>query len=225
MRVFSDKKIIDSWRKNAAPWIVAIQENQIESRRLITDQAIIDRVMSLPAKNVLDIGCGEGWLARKLTPSGLSVTGLDVVPELVQEAKKSATGKFHVMAYEELSVSKVSEKFDVAICNFSLLGKESVEHLFKVVRGMLNKDGYFIVQTLHPSFSDEHYAYEDGWREGSWTGFRSEFSDPAPWYFRTIESWLRLFREHGYGLVHLKEPISPATGNVASLIMVGRVSR
>ena len=33
----NDRKIIDSWFKNAAPWIVAIQEQQIKSRKLITD--------------------------------------------------------------------------------------------------------------------------------------------------------------------------------------------
>jgi hypothetical protein len=37
----NDSKIIDSWFKNAAPWIVAIEERQIESRNLVTDRSIV----------------------------------------------------------------------------------------------------------------------------------------------------------------------------------------
>jgi len=224
MDAFSDKKIIDSWRKNAIPWIDTVQESLIESRRLITNEAIIESVMSVSAKTVIDIGCGEGWLIRELSSLGLFVSGLDVISELVQEAEKFGSGKFHVMAYEDLSDSKITEKFDVAVCNFSLLGKESVEHVFKVVPGFLNRGGHFIVQTLHPIVSCEKDTYIDGWREGSWEGFSRDFRDPAPWYFRTIESWIRLFHESGYELVQFKEPMNPETGKVASLIMAGRVT-
>ena len=38
----NDSKIIDSWFKNAAPWIVAIEERQIESRNLVTDRFEFD---------------------------------------------------------------------------------------------------------------------------------------------------------------------------------------
>jgi hypothetical protein len=33
-----ESKIIDSWFKNAAPWIVAIEQRQIQSRNLVTDR-------------------------------------------------------------------------------------------------------------------------------------------------------------------------------------------
>ncbi len=222
MSVSCDKDIIDSWRKNSAPWIAAVHENQIESRRLVTNQAIIDTVMSVSAKKILDMGCGEGWLARELAALGLSVTGLDVIPGLVQEARKFGGAEFQVLAYEEISDSTITERFGAVVCNFSLLGKESVEHTFKVVPTILEADGYLIVQTLHPSIEQDNY--KDGWREGSWVGFNSEFCDPPPWYFRTTESWFELFHMSGYKLIQFKEPINPKTGKVASLIMVGKVS-
>jgi hypothetical protein len=63
MQDFSEAKILDSWRKNAALWTRAIEAQEIESRRLVTNQAIIDAVTSNEPGSVLDIGCGEGWLA------------------------------------------------------------------------------------------------------------------------------------------------------------------
>ncbi|MBV1931349.1 MAG: methyltransferase domain-containing protein [Porticoccaceae bacterium] len=230
MEPFSDKKIIESWVKNVAPWVTAVQQQQITSRRLVTDQAIIDAVMtssahlSIPTRKVLDIGCGEGWLARELSQLGLSVTGLDVLPEFIREANKLGGGDFRVMAYEEISAQNLPEKYDVLVCNFSLIGKESVEHIFRVAPSLLNTDGIFAIQTLHPVTSCGQDPYRDGWRAGSWAGFSDEFCDPAPWYFRTLESWFKLFRDKGYRLRELSEPINPETGQAASLIMIASVA-
>ncbi len=223
MNELNDKAIIDSWGKNAEPWIVAIRDQQIESRRLVTDQAIIDLIGSLSGNSVLDIGCGEGWLSRQLVSLGRTTYGVDVVPELVERAKASGAGQYQVMAYEDMSSLTIKKKFDIAVCNFSLLGKESVEHVFHVVPDLLNDGGYFVIQTLHPASNCNTEPYVDRWLAGSWEGFSSEFSDPAPWYFRTLSSWLNLFRQYNYQVVQCQEPIHPQTGKMASLILVGRV--
>jgi len=34
---FSDIQILESWAKNASPWIQAVQEKQVVSRRLVID--------------------------------------------------------------------------------------------------------------------------------------------------------------------------------------------
>ena len=224
MEALSDRKILDSWNKNVSPWTKAIQEKQINSRRLVTDKAIIDTVSSIPANKILDIGCGEGWLVRELLSQGFSVTGIDAVKGLVDKAKKYGGGLFQILEYENISSSTLHEKYDTAVCNFSLLGKESVEHIFNIIPQILNNGGYFVVQTLHPHVSCGDIPYIDGWREGSWDGFSKEFIDPAPWYFRTIESWYDLFISNGLKLDKVKEPINPQTGKVASLLMVGSVA-
>src|SRR5713101_857460 len=53
----SDQKIIDSWSKNGTPWTTAIREGRIESRKLVTDQAVIDAVLGRSPKTVFDIVC------------------------------------------------------------------------------------------------------------------------------------------------------------------------
>lgn len=223
-KTFSDQKIVESWKKNAAPWITAVQQKQIESRRLVTDQAIIDEIMLASPKTVLDIGCGEGWLVRALSSVGISCTGLDVVPDLVEEASRSSAGEFLVLAYEEISAETIPNKFDAVVCNFSLLGKESVEHVFKSIPSILNPEGCLIVQTLHPLESSIQKEYMDGWRKGSWDGFSQEFCDPAPWYFRTTESWLGLYSDNEFELVRQVVPKNPKSGKAASLILVGKLT-
>ena len=217
-----DTKIIASWGKNTAPWVQAVREGEIASRTLVTNRAIVDTVRSLGPATGIDIGCGEGWLVRAL--DGVAMLGVDVVPGLVEAARQAGGGDFRTMSYEEIAQGGLDLAFDVAICNFSLLGEESVAGLFRAAPGFLRPGGHFVVQTMHPVAACGDAPYRDGWREGSWAGFNAGFTDPPPWYFRTLGSWVKLYAEHGFHLLELREPIHPKTGMPASLILTGRLA-
>ncbi|WP_308368270.1 MULTISPECIES: class I SAM-dependent methyltransferase [unclassified Microbulbifer] len=219
---FSDKNILHSWHINAAPWIRAIGESDIASRKLVTNGAIVDAVLQRQPATVLDIGCGEGWLARVLAERGLEVCGIDAVPGLIEAAQHRAGPQehYHLLSYEALAAGELRRRFDLLVCNFSLLGGESVEGVFAAAHNLLNPGGHLMIQTLHPMVACGDEDYRDGWRPGSWAGFSEDFSEPAPWYFRTMESWLRLVRGAGLHLEEMKEPLHPETGKPASLILV-----
>ncbi|HEY1042223.1 MAG TPA: methyltransferase domain-containing protein [Telluria sp.] len=218
MKPLSDEKVIESWGRNAAPWTNAVRGGEIESRKLVTNQAIVDAVHSRTARTGIDIGCGEGWLVRAL--HGVAMTGVDVVPELVDIARTAGGGSFQVLSYEDIAAGKLDATYDVAICNFSLIGEESVAGLLRAAPSFLNPDGALIVQTLHPHFACGDAPYRDGWREGSWAGFSTDFTDPPPWYFRTLESWVRMFADADLRLVEMREPLHPATGKPVSVIFI-----
>ena len=129
---------------------------------------------------------------------------------------------FNTYHYEELCHGQLTETYDLSICNFSLLGKGSVENIFQHIHKQLNTNGCFVIQTLHPIQTCGEYDYKDGWREGSWQGFNQDFTDPAPWYFRTIESWKSLFENNKLIIEEQLEPINPANKKPASLIIIGR---
>ena len=219
MKPLSDEKIIDSWSKNTAPWTNAVRGGEIESRKLVTDKAIVDAVRNRSPRTGIDIGCGEGWLVRAL--DGIEMIGVDVVPGLVDMANAAGGGDFRVMSYEAIGAGALNASVDVAICNFSLIGKESVEGLLRAAPSLLNSGGALIVQTLHPHLACGDAPYHDGWREGSWSGFSADFTDAPPWYFRTLETWVRLFSESGLRLVEMRESIHPATGKPVSVIFIG----
>ena len=216
----SDARIVDSWRKNASPWTAAVRENQIASRLLVTNGAILDAVLSRSPRTVLDIGCGEGWLARSLSKQGVRVIGVDVIPALIEQAQKAGGGEFSVSSYEDIAGGKLDVTVDVVVANFSLIGKESVEGLIRRAPSLLAAGGSLVIQTLHPVASCGDESYADGWRKGSWAGFSEEFSDPAPWYFRTMQTWENLLTDSGFRIVDTREPLHPETGKPASVIFI-----
>ena len=221
----SDDKIIDSWHKNATPWTAAVREQRIESRRLATDAAIVEAVMSRQPRSVLDIGCGEGWLVRALGGRGVeTVIGVDVVPTLVAQARERGGGDFRVASYEAIARGELDVSVDVAVANFALIGKDAVDALIRAIPSLLTPAGSLVIQTLHPLVACGDLPYEDGWRTGSWAGFSDDFTDPAPWYFRTTESWIRLLVGAGLHLIEMREPIHPNTRKPASVIFTAAVA-
>jgi 2-polyprenyl-3-methyl-5-hydroxy-6-metoxy-1,4-benzoquinol methylase len=224
MDPLSDAKIIDSWHTNATPWTDAIRREQIESRRLVTNAAVVDAVVARAPTSALDIGCGEGWLARALAAHGIATIGVDVVPALIERARELGGGDFRVASYEAIAAGALDVRVDVAVANFALIGHEAVDALVRRVPSLLTPRGALVVQTLHPVVATGDAPYRDGWRTGSWAGFGEAFSDPAPWYFRTLESWHRLLVDSGLRVIEMREPVHPISGRPASVIFVAQAA-
>lgn len=53
----------------------------------------------------------------------VSTTGIDAIERVVNQAKELGQDSFHVMEYEIMSTSTIDGTYDLAMCNFSLLGK------------------------------------------------------------------------------------------------------
>ena len=161
-----------------------------------------------------------GW--RALIAHGVRVIGIDAVPALVARAREVGNGDFLVLSYEDIIAGRLELTVDAVVCNFSLLGEASVENLLGALGTLLAERGSLLIQTLHPRVACGASPYEDGWRHGSWAGFAGDFADPAPWYFRTLESWVRLLSRHGWQLLERREPLHPLTRRPASLIFIAQ---
>lgn len=213
-----DQKILQSWQKNVKPWVQAIAQDEITTRIATTNQAIVDAVRACEPSSLLDVGCGEGWLLRALADDGLDYLGIDGVAGFADYVQASG-GRFRQLAYEELSFKTLQRRFDLLVCNFSLLGEQATERVVMQAPGLLNPGGRLLIQTLHPQEVGGDYV--DGWRTGSWAGFNAGFVEPPPWYFRTVESWQALTERAGFTDVELMAPRCVRTGRRMSLLLSG----
>jgi 2-polyprenyl-3-methyl-5-hydroxy-6-metoxy-1,4-benzoquinol methylase len=153
------------------------------------------------------------------------VTGVDAIPELVEQARAAGGAEYLVATYNDIIGGALAFPADVVVINFALIGKESVDALIRHVPRLLEPRGALVIQTLHPHIAGTEQPYADGWRDGSWAGFSCNFTDPPPWYFRTLESWVRLIASSGLHLVELREPVHPTTRKPASVIFVAEAER
>jgi 2-polyprenyl-3-methyl-5-hydroxy-6-metoxy-1,4-benzoquinol methylase len=213
-----DDEIVRAWHMNAEPWSGAVRSGSIASRIEVTNGAILNAVHRRGARRILDVGCGEGWLAHALSGAGCEVVGIDAVPALVERARRGA-GEFHVLDYRNMHRgTPLATGFQAAVCNFSLLGESSVDQLLGALPGYLAPGGALIIQSLHPLSACGDAPYSDGWRAGSWAGCSGQFGAAPPWYFRTLASWLSLLSRAGFALIELKEPTAHGAHAPASVL-------
>ena len=226
------QSIIESWVTNADAWVSAVREQRIPSRRLGTDDAVLaacDRVLAESASRgignarprVLDVGCGEGWLARVLASRNADVIGIDASEPLLEQARASGPGvRFEAVTYEALRASAevMPGAFDLIVCNYSLLD-DAVPSTLSALGMRLAPNGALIVQTVHPWVAIGDGAYEDGWRTETFSTFAQPFPAHMPWYFRTLGSWVRAVHEAHLGLARIDEPLNPENQRPLSLLL------
>lgn len=211
--------LLQSWHRNAQSWIEAIRSGSIESRREVTDQAIVLAILGRQPERVLDLGCGEGWLLRALEKRGIEAVGVDGDATLVEAARAAGSSVVHVASYEELVEAKVNigGGYDLICANFALLHQDIIP-LLAAMSALLAPGGALVIQTLHP-WTVAAGNYQDGWREETFTGFKGQWH-PMPWYLRTLSSWLNALDMAGFRLVSLQEPQHPQSSVPQSLLLV-----
>ena len=214
--------ILESWHANADNWIQTIDHQEIESRRLVTNQAMIETLTNINPKTALDIGCGEGWLTRALTERGMHVTGVDAIPALIENAKTKGQGTFLTATYREIASGQVfaGQFYDAIVINFALIDQEETDLLIRYLPNIIKPEGHLVIQTLHPLSVIGNLDYRSGWQPGSWNGMKRNFVQPYDWYFRTLGDWMRLFKSAGFHINDLIEPLHPETLKPASVIFV-----
>jgi len=214
-----ESTLLQSWHHNARAWTEAVRSGAIESRRQVTDQAILLAVMGRQPERVLDLGCGEGWLLRALAERGFEAVGVDGDATLVEAARVAGSSPVHVASYEDLVAAKVEigRDYDLICANFSLLHQDIIP-LLAAMHTLLVPGGALVIQTLHP-WSVAAGDYQDGWREETFDGLQGDWQ-PMPWYFRTLSSWLNALDMAGLQLTGLREPQHPQSPVPQSLLMI-----
>lgn len=76
-----------------------------------------------PPRMILDIGCGTGSLSILMAELGYSVTGIDLSPEMISQAKGKAQAADQAIAFHVMEASQPNfplRRFDVIVCRHLL---------------------------------------------------------------------------------------------------------
>jgi SAM-dependent methyltransferase len=105
-----------------------------------------------PGRRALEIGSGEGRVARDLAARGHSVVGLDRSPTLARYAKEAATGPSYLLA-DAGALPFPDESFDLVVAYNSLMDVEDMPAAVSEAARVLTRPGHFCIGVTHP-FAD-----------------------------------------------------------------------
>ncbi len=88
----SDSSSNSTLREEFNRWAEAGRGEGMEQDHLPITLPVLEKMRLTPTDNVLDVGCGAGWLSRrlaKLVPEG-RVVGMDVSDEMIRRARRAS---------------------------------------------------------------------------------------------------------------------------------------
>ena len=156
------------------------------------DSEYEDQILPLVARHVqgsrrvLDIGCGEGQVARRVASGGAAVVGLDPTAAQVEVARERGGGPVYLRARAE-ALPCGDGSFDTVLVCLALEHVDAFEEAIAEVARVLEPGGRFVLLLAHPllqapggAWIDDRILGEMYWRVGSYLTEEREFDEVAP---------------------------------------------
>lgn len=115
------------------------------------EPAIIEILKALGASSVLDLGCGNGALARQLSSEGFDTVGCDADEEGIEIANKTG-GNFKVASVYDDPKAQIDREFD------AIISTEVIEHLYRpaalpeFAHSLVKSGGHLVVTTPYHGY-------------------------------------------------------------------------
>lgn len=137
--------------------------------QLFADLPMIRLLGKISQKRILDIGCGNGYLLRKLHDN--QPVGIDTSRTMLAEAQKLANGNFPLLCRASASALPLMDmSFDAAICSLTINNLPStdvVKQVFRDTFRILKPASNFIISVPNPDTLDKISKFRwTEWDEG-----------------------------------------------------------
>ena len=220
------------WERDSQLWmdIYHIGENADEgdlNRQLVIDPVLWKLIGDVKGLKVLDAGCGNGYLSRKLAKKGAKVIGIDLSENFIEycttrEKKEKLGCEFYKASLTNLEMIK-SDYFDLIISNIVLVDIPDYKQTFKELSRVLRHGKRFVWSNTHPIFgrlssadlrlpsdtprNEERYFkvidkyLDSGGRLVSWRNL-----NPLWQFDRTLTEYSQALKDAGFVILEIVEP-------------------
>jgi SAM-dependent methyltransferase len=138
------------------------------------------------SRRVLDVGCGEGQVARRVASGGAQVVGLDPTAAQVAAARERGGGPVYVRARAE-ALPIADGSFDTVLVCLALEHVDAFEAAIAEVSRVLEPGGRFLLLLCHPllqapgsAWIDDRILGEMHWRVGAYLTEERCFDEVEP---------------------------------------------
>jgi 2-polyprenyl-3-methyl-5-hydroxy-6-metoxy-1,4-benzoquinol methylase len=204
-----------------APYMDPVEGD--DHRVVLLNPVLMRLLPDVAGKRVLDAGCGEGYLSRKLARLGATVTGVDYSREmlaLADERTDPGLGIRYAHANCEDLEGYAAGSFDVVVSNMVLMDLPDHRAALQSLYRVLDDEGVLVFSIAHPCFTtpDCGWVRDADRNKLHWKVDR--YFDERPYeqllfgeegsrlilFHRTLSNWLKTLRETGWDLLDVVEP-------------------
>ncbi|WP_026947192.1 class I SAM-dependent methyltransferase [Algoriphagus marincola] len=139
---FQNKKDLEDWYKVSDPW--GYEKNKDD---LIRKKILLSEIPNREYVNVLDIGCGEGFITKELP--GEKILGVDISENAISFAKENiGSPRIEFLSCDLFDLpNKVEIKFDLIIITGVLYSQyigNSNSLIYLIIDQLLKKNGVLV---------------------------------------------------------------------------------
>jgi SAM-dependent methyltransferase len=139
-----------SWESEAANWIAWARAPGHDAYWYYRD-SFFDEIVPPPGRATLDLGCGEGRVARDLAERGHHVTGIDSSASLVAAAQDADPDGTYMLA-DAAALPLGDDEFDLVVAYNSLMDVDDMPGVVAEAGRVLEAGCPFCVCLTHPFF-------------------------------------------------------------------------
>lgn len=222
-----DDELRASWNVNADRWHADYDDDGDRNRRYQSDEPMLELLGPVNGLRVLDAGCGQGYLCRKLSKLGARMTGVELSDRFFaiaceHEARLPQGIEYHNRSIADLSFLQ-SGSFDKAVTNYVLMDVLEYELAVSEIARVLKPGGTFVAVISHPCFSCGSGRWvapaPDSPRAEDRSGLRVDMYfhrvpmgcvwgnfDPVLGFHRPIRDYWKVFTGAGFAVEDFEEP-------------------
>lgn len=125
---------------------------------------LIGKLHPAPGSRMLDVACGKGRHSITLAAAGYRVTGIDISPDSIAEAKKAEQENLDFFVHD-MRLPFCSNYFDYAFNFFTSFGyfRTQREHdaAIRTIAQSLKKNGCFVIDYLNVHYAEQQLVHNE----------------------------------------------------------------
>lgn len=185
-------------------------EGYEKNARFVTDlgQPVFELLAPRSGERILDLGCGDGLLTKRLTDMGCGVVGVDSSPDFVDAARSRGLD----VRLGDAQAIDFGPEFDAVFSNAALHWMKDAPRLIAAVYRALRAGGRFVAECGGNGCVDRiHRVLVEGLDRRGHDG-----RGASPWYFPTVEDYGQKLAAAGFevGYIALIPRPTPLPGDI-----------
>lgn len=150
-----DQTLREAWEGSADAWVRWARSPQLDHAFWRMNLPVLLDLLPAPGELTVDVGCGEGRVARWLGELAHRVVGIEGSPALARAAR-AADPALEVHVADAADMPLDDDVADLAVASLALMTMDDMPGVVREVARVLRPGGRFCLSVLHPlnSWSD-----------------------------------------------------------------------